>query len=344
MADCVPEWRDFPVWSNVLQLVARVSAVTFIGPALCHDKDWLDLSVHYAVEAFDCVRALRLWPKLTQPFVHWFLPEFRRLRGRHGQARRIIEGEWKRRQLLSASGKHEVYNDGMQWLHETAKDRPFDRTDSQLTLAFAAIHTTSDLITKVIFDIAAHPEILDPLREEMVAALAGGFTKSALYNMKLLDSVLKESQRLSPSSYAPCTRKIDKEFKLSDGTVLPKDAQLAFTANRNFDASVWPNPDNFNPYRFLELRNKPGKENAWQFVTAQVDQLGFGTGQHACPGRFFASNEAKIALCHLLLKYDIKLAGAERPKNMTIGAEIVAPVLDSIRIKRRYDLEAALLK
>ena len=31
------------------------------------------------------------------------------------------------------------------------------------------------------------------------------------------------------------------------------------------------------------------------------------TIQHACPGRFFASNEMKIALSHLLLKYDWEL-------------------------------------
>ncbi|KIX06641.1 uncharacterized protein Z518_04617 [Rhinocladiella mackenziei CBS 650.93] len=340
------EWHEFHVWSNVLQLVARVSAITFIGPELCRDKNWIDLSVNYAVEAFDCVRALRTWPKILRPIVHWFLPQLQRLRQRHRKARQIIEGEWNRRQRLAQADPDAkvTYSDGMQWLHETAKGRPYNRTDSQLTMAFAAIHTTSDLITKAIFDIAANPEIIEPLREEMKQCLANGFTKTALYTMKLLDSVLKESQRMSPSSYAPCMRRIDESFKLSDGTVLPKGAQLAFTANRNFDSAVWSDPDKFDARRFLRLRSQPGQENAWQFVTANVDQLGFGAGQHACPGRFFASNETKIALCHLLLKYDIKLATPSRPSNFTIGAEIVAPVVEPILIRRRFDLEGPLLE
>lgn len=37
--------------------------------------------------------------------------------------------------------------------------------------------------------------------------------------------------------------------------------------------------------------------------------LGFGVGNHACPGRFFAANEIKIFLCHMLLNYAFKLAG-----------------------------------
>ena len=34
--------------------------------------------------------------------------------------------------------------------------------------------------------------------------------------------------------------------------------------------------------------------------------MGFGYGEHACPGRFFASNEMKVALSFLLLNYDWK--------------------------------------
>jgi len=39
--------------------------------------------------------------------------------------------------------------------------------------------------------------------------------------------------------------------------------------------------------------------------------IGFGHGMHACPGRFFAGNELKVALAHLLLKYDWKMPEGE---------------------------------
>lgn len=36
-----------------------------------------------------------------------------------------------------------------------------------------------------------------------------------------------------------------------------------------------------------------------------IDLIGYGL--HACPGRFLASSELKIALAHMILKYDWKL-------------------------------------
>jgi cytochrome P450 len=43
-------------------------------------------------------------------------------------------------------------------------------------------------------------------------------------------------------------------------------------------------------------------------------------GKHACPGRFFAGNEIKAMLAHLLLNYDVKAeVDGVRPKNVNIG-------------------------
>lgn len=58
-------------------------------------------------------------------------------------------------------------------------------------------------------DIACQPGLIQALRAEMEEVLAkheGAFTTNALYEMKLLDSVMKESQRMhmpGPSKLAP---------------------------------------------------------------------------------------------------------------------------------------------
>ena len=59
-----------------------------------------------------------------------------------------------------------------------------------------------------------------------------------------------------------------------------------------------------------------------QFVTTNnADQLHWGVGTHACPGRFFASYEIKMLLAHILLNYSFKLPpGMQRPKD--IGRDI----------------------
>jgi cytochrome P450 len=37
------------------------------------------------------------------------------------------------------------------------------------------------------------------------------------------------------------------------------------------------------------------------------ENLGFGHGHHACPGRFFASNEIKLVLVDTLRRFDLSL-------------------------------------
>lgn len=69
----------------------------------------------------------------------------------------------------------------------------------RIALSLFAIHTTSDLMSEIMTQIARHPEVLRPLREEVVEVLSrDGLKKTALYNLKLMDSVIKECQRLKP--------------------------------------------------------------------------------------------------------------------------------------------------
>ncbi len=70
---------------------------------------------------------------------------------------------------------------------------------------------------------------------------------------------------------------------------------------------LWPNPDEFDMYRFYDLRRKPGNENRYHFLTTGSDSPGWGDGTQACPGRFFATNTLKIALAHFLRNYDVEI-------------------------------------
>jgi len=94
------------------------------------------------------------------------------------------------------------YNDAIEWFEQdfaATRDGRYDPAVAQLILAQAAIETTTELLTQVILDLAQHAELAEALREEVARVIQeGGWRKSSLYEMKLLDSVLKESQRLKP--------------------------------------------------------------------------------------------------------------------------------------------------
>ena len=78
-----------------------------------------------------------------------------------------------------------------------------------MSLGFAAIHTTSQATFHAILDMAARPQYIQPLREEIDRVLQedgyehdnDGHTKlkkSSMPKLRKLDSFLKESQRFSP--------------------------------------------------------------------------------------------------------------------------------------------------
>lgn len=108
------------------------------------------------------------------------------------------------------------------------------------------------------------------------------------------------------------------------------------TCNQMWDSSVYPEGDKFDGYRFFNIRQIPGQETSSQLVATSPQHMGFGHGKHACPGRFFAANEMKIALCHMLLKYDFR-AVDKAPPVMKAGVSLLANPKARVAIRRRRE-------
>ncbi|KJA22131.1 hypothetical protein HYPSUDRAFT_215941 [Hypholoma sublateritium FD-334 SS-4] len=73
----------------------------------------------------------------------------------------------------------------------------------------------------------------------------------------------------------------------------------------------------FDGFRFSEKRERNGEGAKHQMVALSHDYTTFGTGRHACPGRFSAVNEREAMLAHILLTYDVKLPdNTSRPPNI----------------------------
>lgn len=87
----------------------------------------------------------------------------------------------------------------------------------------------------------------------------------------------------------------------------------------------WGDVSEFDGFRFYKLRAKPENANKYQFASTSYDSMQFGFGNDACPGRFYASNQIKIILVHILQNYDIKLReGTGRPKNIMFEVNVMA--------------------
>jgi ent-kaurene oxidase len=162
------------------------------------------------------------------------------------------------------------------------------------------MHSTA-LLTNIIYDLCAYQEYIEPLREEWQTALKAEnniVSKGLTRGLRKMESFIKESQRMYPAQMIGMNRYVDSDLRLSDGTLLPEGSFISVPVySINYDPDTFEKPDQFDGWRFEKLRAQDQKADAhWQFVTTDpYDNVNFGHGKHACPGRFFASNEVRIA-------------------------------------------------
>ncbi|OJZ88178.1 hypothetical protein ASPFODRAFT_531920 [Aspergillus luchuensis CBS 106.47] len=338
-----PEWHDLQLKPIAASLISRLSSRVFLGEKLSRNPNWHRVTADYAVHTFMSALFLRMFPRCTRPYVAYVLPFCRKIRNEIKEAEEIItpvveERRSAKQEAIRQGQQPEHYEDAMQWMEECAKGRPYDPTLAQIALSLAAIHTTSDLLTQTLFYLAEREDVIKALRNEVITVLQNdGWTKSTFNDLKLMDSVLKESQRLKPHSIAGMRRFAQEDVTLSDGTVLPKGTISVLTSEPMWDPTIYPEPETFDAYRFLKMRETPGLETAAQAVSISPQHLAFGLGKHACPGRFFAIALNKIILCHVLLEYDFKVADGWNPTVRKYGFVWQADPVAKVSVRRRKE-------
>lgn len=126
-------------------------------------------------------------------------------------------------------------------------------------------------------------------------------------------------------------------LKLPSGHTIPWGMRIMVRAHTlNLDPNLWPNPTRFDGFRFSKLREIPGNTFKYQHATTGTDNINFGHGLWACPGRHFASSQMKVVLAHLLLNYDIKLPNRmEKPQQQHFGLAIVPDTEQMVLLKIR---------
>ncbi|KAK7702871.1 hypothetical protein SLS64_009482 [Diaporthe eres] len=346
------EWHDVVVRSGVsLPLVARLSTLVFMGSESCYDREWIDIAIGFTVTIMLANMTLQAYPRWLRPLANHVIPQCRLLRAQERRAREIIDEKlaarraFKENEANLGSGSEAQPSNALDWFQSQHQrlGGEYNPTLTQLMLSFAAIHTTADLLTQVILDLAVHRDLMEPLRREILEALDGKpIDKAAMQKMKLLDSVMKESQRMKPMQIAFMERIVLEDVTLS-GNIELKRGTATMIMPRLRDATLYEKPDEYDGYRFYRQRQQSGREKAGQLVAATADFPAFGYGHHACPGRFFAAHEVMIAVCHLLLKYDWKVAdGAEEPRWRAHGNGLECDGLAKIAIRRDTGEEVTL--
>jgi len=346
------EWKSVTVLPAVMAIVARVSNRLFVGLPLCRDKAYLANNVYYTLDVFRSARRISLCPPFLRPLLG---PLISNKNKSNAKALEILGPLIEERLSKEAEYGPEwpgKPNDFISWMFDMAQGE--QRTTLPLTLRIlsinmAAIHTSSMAFTQALFDLTTHPEYLLPMREEVERVVsAEGWTKAALNSMVKIDSFLRESQRLNNNGPVGMTRKIlgKDGFRFSNGTVLPSGAYVCVAARPiHYDESNYENAATFDGFRFARERaehmahhDSNDEQDIFkrQMISTAVDHLPFGTGKHACPGRFFAVTELKAMMAHLVMDYDVKAeVEGVRPADDVFGTRIAPNPTGKVQIRKR---------
>ena len=104
------------------------------------------------------------------------------------------------------------------------------------------------------------------------------------------------------------------------------------------DPDVYENPEMFDGFRFVKLRNHSRLEDgSLEYTSSDVKNMAFGYGRHACPGRFFASSETKMIMAYLLMHYDFKFPDEQkiRPPSKAYETQYLPDRTTTVLLKQR---------
>lgn len=320
--------------SVVLQkMIARISSQVFAGEEFAENEVLIDALANYAISMFRGGIVESLLPRPMADFiVRHYLPLGQHIGTTVDEVLPMVEEikkkEEKEGQTQPTHFMHMmIHTPGADDHIQTSEEVAFWMKD----IAFASIHTTSVFLGFALHDLSDRPDIQEILRNEVAEARAkhGTITPDITSDLPIMDSFFRESLRLG-SDYVGFRHKAMRDFVLSDGMVIPKGATVGLAVR---DAHTNPELQDIgahnvslnqvDPYRFVGRRSKKS-------TAVGQDLLTFGVGHHACPGRFFASQEIRYMLACLVERYDIRAstASGKRAPNLLALVSFISCLMD----------------
>uniref|UniRef100_A0A8H7N6U1 Cytochrome P450 n=1 Tax=Bionectria ochroleuca TaxID=29856 RepID=A0A8H7N6U1_BIOOC len=280
------EWVEFQPYQILGRVSARVAADAMVGPAFCTNEAWLDIAFNYTENLFRTIVVLRTVPNWMQRFLAPLLPSYW-----HGQkylksAKNLLGPKISQLMEQNDLGLWEPKDDNaddanlMSWLSSMTKgkDRDPDTISHVLVLvALASVHTTLLRMVNVLYDVtAAGSALRDELQEEIMAAVDDGWSAQSYDRLQKLDSVLRESQRMSPPTMLGLKRLFQKSHTFSDGTHVKAGSYVCMPIHAiENDPQHTPNPQEFDGLRSFRARAE--QENSANIDKAAIKEFLFST-------------------------------------------------------------------
>lgn len=178
--------------------------------------------------------------------------------------------------------------------------------DEALMFMLAGYTTTADVMIAALHLLGSHPEL-----QEQVAASA---CAPAGDDGDLVHATLREAMRLYPPSYA-LGRRATADTELGGHPVPAGTLVLVVPWATHRDPRFWPDPERFDPFRFVGEHDRP-----------PFAYMPFGGGARACIGRHVAMLESTTMIRALLQRYRLESLDATLPLSQLMSMRPLGPV------------------
>ena len=179
-------------------------------------------------------------------------------------------------------------------------------TDDEITglllaAIFAGHHTSSVTTAWTLLELLQNPATLQRAIEEVDRVFGGGrpVSHAALRELSFIECCVKEALRMHPPLFmlvrVAMTDFVYKTWFIPKGTWVLISPTVAHRL-----PSVFPDPDAFEPDRFLPPRSEDKQDFAF---------IAFGGGRHKCLGNAFAILQIKAILALFLGQFEFGLCG-----------------------------------
>jgi sterol 14alpha-demethylase len=170
-----------------------------------------------------------------------------------------------------------------------------------ISMMFAGHHTSSGTASWALIELMRNPAVMADVVAELDDLYADGSEVSfqALRSIPKLEAMLKETLRLHPPLII-LMRVVQEEIELAGHTIPVGTVVAASPRVSNRIAEDFPEPDSFDPGRYLDPRQED-LQNRWTWIP-------FGAGKHRCVGNAFAMMQMKAIFSVILRDYEFEMA------------------------------------
>ncbi|GBN20447.1 Cytochrome P450 4V2 [Araneus ventricosus] len=249
----------------------------------------------------------------------------------HEGTRKMIEEQKKLYRTGEKDTRERKYKAMMELLLDSNELGEAEIDEEMDTFALAGHINTTAAVRWALYLIGLYADVQAKLHEEIDQVfgkdLQRPVTEEDLKQLQYLDCVLKESSRLYPT-VSLIARQVNEDTKISAYTI-PKGAScVMFLYYLHRDPEIFPDPEKFDPDRFLPENKISIPEYAF---------VPFSVGPRSCIGFRYAEMQSKTIVTQILRNFTVRSLD-ERDKIKPILTPTLHPHIPiRLRIRSRFD-------